>query len=95
MRGNEREHKIPIFLAIDETGVGKPVFDLFKEHRFLQNRVTLQGITITGGKNVTGSDSGYNVPKRDLILSLQVELQKGNLKIARLMPEAENLVYEL
>jgi hypothetical protein len=95
MRGNEREHKTPVFLTIDETGVGKPVFDLFKEDGFLQKRVTLQGITITGGKNVSDSDSGYNVPKRDLILSLQVELQKGNLRIARSMPEAENLVSEL
>lgn len=86
----------PIFLVIDKTGCGAAVFDLFKEDRFLESRVDVIGVSITGGQNVSNDNSGsYNVPKRELILSLVVELQTGNLKIAKSMPEVQNLVAEL
>lgn len=94
-RGNFRTSHTPIFLVFDETGVGQPVADLLREDSFLSYRTELVGVMITSGRDVTERDFGYNVPKRDLILSLQVELQKGNLKIAANLPEAANLVNEL
>lgn len=86
----------PIFLVVDATGVGKPVVDFFKEDSFLERRVEVVGVTITGGKSVTGTDgTNLNVPKRDLVFSLQLELQKDNFKIASRMPDAKIFINEL
>jgi len=79
-------------LVIDITGVGRPVWDLLKKARI---GATLKGITITGGNTVTQDAGIYSVPKRDLITSLQVAFQNGELKIAPGLPEADTLIKEL
>ncbi len=90
------QSKYPVFLIVDATGVGKPVLDLFKEDDFLSRRVDVIGISITGGRSVSQSIGvGFNVPKRDLILALQVELQARRLKIASRIPDAETLQSEM
>jgi len=77
-------------LVIDSTGVGRAVFDMFKEAG-----LNPKGINITGGDKVTRSGSFRNVPKRDLVGTLQVLFQTGKLKVAKELPEATTLINEL
>ena len=79
-------------LAVDETGVGSPVVDLFRQAR-LQAR--LEPIHITGGSSANRERGVNYVPKRDLVSIVQVALQTGRLKIASALPEAATLVLEL
>lgn len=80
-------------LAVDATGVGKPVVDLLRNS---QLRASLYAVTITGGDTVSKDNSRYwRVPKRDLIAATQVLLQAQRLKIAAALPEAPVLVSEL
>lgn len=81
-------------LVIDATGVGAGVVDHIFE---LGMEVELRPITITAGHNVTeGSRPGWkNVPKKDLVATLQVLLQSGRLKIPRSLPLADLLAKEL
>lgn len=78
-------------VVIDLTGVGRPVWDEMQ----LRFKNMMYGITITGGNTVTNEGRIYNVPKRDLISSLQIAFQNKDLKIARGIPEADTLIKEL
>lgn len=80
------------YLAVDATGVGRPVVDLLREHR---PPCTLWPATITGGTSEGYADGFYRVPKRELLVGLQVRLQSGELRIAADVPEAAALVREL
>ena len=77
-------------LAVDATGVGQPVVDLF-------DSVGLRPIvvTVTGGDAATHEGRNWKIPKRELISGIQVTLQQGRLRIARALPEAETLIREL
>jgi hypothetical protein len=79
-------------LAIDATGVGPPIIDLFKRERM---NARLEPIQITGGNEVTKENGTTRVPKRDLVSTVQVYLQNQRLKIATELPEAETLIREL
>jgi hypothetical protein len=79
-------------LAIDATGVGTAVYDLFVQARL---GCPLHGISITGGDTMSKEGSRWKVPKRDLIGLTQVLLQSERLKIARNLPEAATLTKEL
>jgi len=74
-------------LAVDETGVGAAVVDMFKPTREFAR---LRPILITGGHET----NGFHVPKKELVGTLQVLLQTRRLKIAPL-PEREILTQEL
>jgi len=87
LEGAERRH-----LIVDGTGVGPAVVDLLRE-RDLQAK--LWPVTITGGDTEHYSDGYYRVPKRDLIVGLQVLLQQGGLQIAGGMRESAQLVKEM
>ena len=88
-------------LAVDATGVGRPVIDMLRKRM----REELKGtdtsvdnctVTITGGDSVTKNpDGGLRVPKRDLISATLVLLQNGQLKIAEGLALRETLVKEL
>ncbi len=82
--------KSPYELVVDQTGVGRPVCDLFSDADL---RVT--PITITGGNAVSADGSAYSVPKRDLVSTLQVLMQNGRVKFADGLPEAKTLQNEL
>jgi hypothetical protein len=88
---NQRQATMPV-LAIDATGVGAPVVDMF---RAASLRAVLTPIIITGGDAVTREGGVTRVPKRDLVSAAQVALQTGRLKIASDLPEAQALVREL
>jgi hypothetical protein len=79
-------------LAIDATGVGAPVVDLFKRERI---NATLAPIQIVAGANVSNDNGMTRVPKRDLVSVVQVGLQNRKLKIASGLQLAETLSREL
>src|ERR1019366_8274401 len=66
-------------LAVDGTGVGRAVVDLLRRGR---PRGTLLPVTITAGQSETYDQGFYRVPKRDLIIGLQVVLQRRGVQIA-------------
>ncbi len=88
--------KLPVpqgeaYLAIDKTGVGRAVFDLFT-----QAGLKPIGITITGGDRVNPDGvGGYRVPKRDLVSNFQALMQSGRFKAAPGIQEATTLAEEL
>lgn len=79
-------------LAIDQTGVGRPIFDLFKAKL---HGTRLVGITIHGGDSVYSDGNQYSVPKRNLVGTVQALLQTGRLKIAPALPTVDLLTSEL
>jgi hypothetical protein len=81
---------LPPGIAVDATGVGRPVCNLLTGYG-----LEFKAITITGGSEQHYSRGFYYVPKRDLISALQVALQSGWLKIAKGLALAETLRQEL
>ncbi len=86
-----RDVRKPV-LAIDATGVGAPVVDLFRHERMYAQ---LEAVQITGGDSVTRDGGVTRVPKRDLVSAAQVALQNERLKIAAELPESATLTREL
>lgn len=78
-------------LVVDQTGVGRAVVDM------LRNAAGwVVPVTITAGHAVTqAEDRSYNVPKKELVTSLQVLMQSRRMRIARSLPDADTLVREL
>ncbi len=79
-------------LLVDSTGQGLPVVEMFRDARL---PVSLLPVTITGGKKVVVSGSSRSVPKADLVASLEVLFERGFLKIASSLPQADLLREEL
>lgn len=80
-------------LAVDQTGVGRPVVDLLRRARV---GACLRPITITAGHKATPDDGGgWCVPKKELVGVLQVLLQARRIKVPPALPEAPTLVQEL
>jgi hypothetical protein len=78
-------------LAIDQTGVGGPVADMFR-----QAGIDFTGVVITGGQEETSPSANLaHVPKLKLISHLQALLHEGRLLIQKNLPEAPILVSEL
>jgi hypothetical protein len=80
-------------VAIDSTGVGAPVVDLFKSQQ--RRPSDIYAITITSGTSVGGAGYHPTVPKRDLINTTAVILQQQRLRIATDLPDANALGDEL
>ena len=80
-------------LVIDQTGVGRPVVNMFTAAGL--NPV---GVTITGGDSETRVSWGqeeFRVAKLLLVSRLQAAFHSGTLRIAKALPEASVLVSEL
>jgi hypothetical protein len=78
-------------LAVDATGVGRPVIDLFTA-----KGVRLNAINITSGHAVTKADDGsWHVPKKVLVSTVQILLQSRRLRIAECLPDAVILAKEM
>ena len=77
-------------LIVDQTGVGAPVVDLFR-----QAGLNPVGVLIHGGDKASHESGTWRVPKRDLVGSLQVLLQGGRLKISKKLSLASVLQSEL
>jgi hypothetical protein len=76
--------------AIDFTGVGRPVFDLFRYANIYPT-----GVLITGGTVETTVGEIVHVPKIVLCSQLQALFDTGRLRIQKDLPEARVLVEEL
>ncbi|WP_152535808.1 hypothetical protein [Bradyrhizobium sp. Ai1a-2] len=79
-----------ISLAIDKTGCGAPVFDMF-----LNCGVKPKGVLITSGDKESMDNWTHKVPKMLLISRLQALLHENRLLIQKDLPEAATLVREL
>jgi hypothetical protein len=79
-------------VVADATGVGAPVIDLLRAARL---GCELIAVTITGGEKATRANGGWHVPKRDLVVGLEVMLETGSLKIAAGLREGEAFIKEL
>ena len=79
-------------VVVDATGVGSPVVESMRQVG-LGAEVT--SVTITGGASETHKGLDYHVPKQDLMMGLQLLLEKGELRISRKVQEAGALVKEL
>jgi hypothetical protein len=79
-------------LAVDKTGVGAAVADLFKQE---QIKAKLIPISITGGDSVTSDSNSTKVPKRELCGAVAVALQRDKLKFAKNHPLTPTLQKEL
>jgi hypothetical protein len=77
-------------VAIDYTGIGRPVFDMFVEAG-----IAPVGLLITGGGTTTWEGRIAHVPKVTLISRLIALLHQGVLKVHRDLPEAQVLIKEL
>jgi hypothetical protein len=91
-----------LILAVDTTGVGRPVADMLKArlNEWLEEvrsiRLNAAWITITGGDSVTKAEGGgLRVPKRDLASAPLVLMQNKQLKIAEGLQLADTLKREL
>jgi hypothetical protein len=79
-------------LAVDQTGVGAAVVDMFAAAEI---KAELQPVLITGGHETTLVDGCWHVPKKELVSVLQVLLQSKRLQIAAKLEHAEALQKEL
>jgi hypothetical protein len=79
-------------LVVDATGVGQPVVELLQREEL---PCQIWPVTITGGAAEGMTKGTHRVPKRDLIVGLQVRLQEGELQIAAGLKEGPTLVREL
>jgi hypothetical protein len=80
----------PNLLLIDNTGVRRAISDLFR-----QEGLHFYPITITGGDKAYRDGRSINIPKRDLVSTIQVLLQTKRLKIPAALPEAQVLLEEM
>ncbi len=79
-------------LAVDKTGVGSPVVDLFKREKM---RARLVPVVITGGDSGSRDGDTFRVPKRNLVSNVSVALQTGKLKFSEELPLTKTLTAEL
>lgn len=77
--------------AVDYTGVGRPVFDMF-----VRAGLRPQGVLITAGNETTKPEHNiWHAPKLTLVSQLEARLHSGELQIARDLAEASALQEEL
>ena len=79
-------------MAVDGTGVGRAVVDLLRKG---QPGCVVMAVNITSGMKQTQEGGYYGVPKRDLLVGLQVLLQRGLLRIAAGLEHGRDLVKEM
>jgi hypothetical protein len=77
-------------LVIDYTGVGRPVYDLFR-----YGSIYPTGVLITSGAAEITVGGVVHAPKIALISRVQAMLHEGRLKIQKDLPEAKTLIGEL
>jgi hypothetical protein len=80
-------------LIADATGVGRPVMDMLRRAEL--GCRSLWPVVITSGDVERYADGHYRVPKRDLIVGLQLLLQRRGLQIAKGMKFGPVLVREM
>jgi hypothetical protein len=82
----------PVTLVVDATGVGQPVVDALKRESLPCGLIP---VTITGGEHAARSHGGWNVPKRELLVNIQMLFARRELQIPSDLPHRRNLIEEL
>jgi hypothetical protein len=78
-------------LAVDMTGVGRPVVDMSRTHC----PIPVWPITITSGAEHAQNEDGWRVPKKELVSVIQMLLQSRRLHIIKQVPDAMLLTKKL
>lgn len=81
-----------VTIILDYTGVGLAVAEMFLDAH-LDCSIIL--VTITGGMKVTVDETGYHVPKGDLVSAVQRTLQEERLRLPADDPATPLLTKEL
>ncbi len=79
-------------IAIDATGVGQPVVDLFKTE-ILPCR--LVPVTLTSGAQASQQGAGWHVPRSHLLTSLEIAVRNKRLFLSDTLADAPTLIDEL
>ena len=79
-------------LVVDATGVGLPVVQMFKRQPL---GIQLVPVTITSGERETSDYGNWHVPKKNLIMGLQVMVQERALRVADKLELAPHLIREM
>ena len=82
-----------VTLAVDSTGVGMPVLQLFRQA--CRGHARLCSLTIGSGDTATQRDDHFSVPRTHLLSELVVRLQNRDLLIADNLTEGPSLLQEL
>ena len=79
-------------IILDATGAGRPMYDHFR----LSHRGTpVVGIQITGGSQVTESGNLLNMPKQEMVLTLESLLRDGDLEISAACPFLDQFIRQM
>ena len=79
-------------VVVDATGVGEPVVEVMRGSAMAAELVA---VTITAGERAARVRGGWHVPKRELVVGLQMMVDQGELGVAEGLPLAAELVEEL
>ena len=79
-------------VVVDATGVGEPVLEAMRQSEMAAELVA---VTITGGERAARVRGGWHVPKRELVVGLQMMVDEGTLAMAEGLPLGAELVEEL
>jgi hypothetical protein len=83
-------------LVVDAIGVGAPIVDMLRTER---QGSALSAVTITAGERESARPGPgcveFNVPKKDLVGSLQLAIEKGEIRIGKGAPWTAALTEEL
>jgi len=79
-------------LLFDVNGQGAPVGELLRDARMPVNLIPVHS---TAGGRMTVAGSQRNVPKADLVAALEILFERGHLRIAAELPQADLLREEL
>ena len=79
-------------LVVDGTGVGEAVVHLFRREKL---GVQLMPMLITSGERESRGDGVWNVPKKNLLMGLQVMVQERTLRVADGLDLGPDLIREM
>jgi hypothetical protein len=81
----------PVGVAIDATGLGRPVVDLVRAAGL---RGRIWPVVLTGGETEREGDGVWRTPKRDLLVGMKVLMEKKEIGLAQGMKLGKALVEE-
>ena len=79
-------------LLVEHNGPGVPVVQMLRDERL---PVSLLAVTTTGGETAAPSATGWSVPKKEMVNVMEILLERGLLKVAAGLGQADLLRQEL
>ena len=77
-------------IVVDVGGVGRPILDLLTSRG-----ISVQGIQLTAGDVVTENGATMNVPKRDIVMALELLFEQKRIRIPASLRHKDLLLAEL